>query len=483
MRIKTILHYLGLLIAVLGLFMLIPLIASLIYGDADSLAFATASAVSLVFGLFLWRLTGKTQRRLSQREAIVLVVGGYITAFIFGSLPYLLSGIFPSYLDALFESVSGLTTTGATVLTSIDSQGHGILLWRSLTQWLGGLGIITLFVALFPVLGIGASRLVEAETPGHQGERLTGRIRDTAKALWLLYIGLTGLEFVLLLIARLPAFDALSLTLTTIPIGGFTPADASIGAYNSMFVEGIIMFFMVAAGVNFGLYYFLLWKRQPGRLLRNPEFRAYLLILIGAVILVNWDLVVNMGLSIGDAMRFGTFNTLSIATTTGYSTTDFNTWPTLARSILLVLMVIGASAGSTGGALKVIRILVLAKYTFRRFLHTFNPHVVTPLKVGGAVISGRVTSRIISMALLYMGILVAGFLIMSALGLDLPTALSSVTASLGNVGPGLGAVGPAETYADIPALGKGVLMVLMLAGRLELFTLFVLLVPAFWRWR
>ncbi|MES0278221.1 MAG: TrkH family potassium uptake protein [Dehalococcoidales bacterium] len=483
MRIQTILHYLGLLIAVLGLFMLVPLIASLIYGDTDSLAFATASAVSLVFGLFLWRLTGKTQRRLSQREAIVLVVGGYITAFVFGSLPYVLSDIFPSYLDALFESVSGLTTTGATVLTSIDSQGHGILLWRSLTQWLGGLGIITLFVALFPVLGIGASRLVEAETPGHQGERLTARIRDTAKALWLLYIGLTGLEFVLLLIARLPAFDALSVTLTTIPIGGFTPTDASIGAYNSMFVEGIIMFFMVAAGVNFGLYYFLLWKRQPGRLLKNPEFRAYLLILIGAVILVNWDLVVNMGLSIGDAMRFGTFNTLSIGTTTGYSTTDFNTWPTLARSVLLVLMVVGASAGSTGGALKVIRFLVLAKYTFRRFFQTFNPHVVVPLKVGGAVISGRVTSRIISMALLYMGILVAGFLIMSALGLDLPTALSSVTASLGNVGPGLGAVGPAETYAGIPALGKGVLMVLMLAGRLELFTLFVLLVPAFWRWR
>jgi trk system potassium uptake protein TrkH len=463
--------------------MVIPLIASIIYDDADSLAFATASAVSLVFGVALWRLTGKTERRLSQREAIVLVVGGYITAFVFGSLPYLLADIFPGYLDALFESVSGFTTTGATVLTSIDSQGHGILLWRSLSQWLGGLGIITLFVALFPVLGIGASRLVEAETPGHQGERLTARIRDTAKALWVLYIGLTGLEFVLLLIARLPAFDALSVTLTTIPIGGFTPTDASIGAYNSLFVEGIIMFFMVAAGVNFGLYYFLLWKKQPGRLLGNPEFRAYLLILLGAVVLVNWDLVANMGLSVGEALRTGTFNTLSIGTTTGYSTSDFDAWPNLARSVLLVLMVIGASAGSTGGALKVVRFLVLAKYVYRRLLHTFNPHAVVPLRVGGSVISGRVTSRIISMALLYLGILVTGFLIMSALGLDLPTALSSVTASLGNVGPGLGGVGPAETYADIPGLGKGVLMVLMLAGRLELFTLFVLLVPAFWRWR
>jgi trk system potassium uptake protein TrkH len=334
MRIRTILHYLGLLIAVLGLFMLIPLIASLIYGDADSQAFATASVICLVFGLILWRLAGKTQRRLSQREAIVLVVGGYVTAFIFGSLPYLLSGIFPGYLDSLFESVSGFTTTGATVLTSIDSQGHGILLWRSLSQWLGGLGIITLFVALFPVLGIGAARLVEAETPGHQGERLTARIRDTAKALWVLYIGLTGLEFVLLLIAQLPAFDALSVTLTTIPIGGFTPTDASIAVYNSLLVEGIIMFFMVAAGVNFGLYYFLLWKKQPSRLLGNPEFRAYLLILLGAIVLVNWDLVTNMGLSIGEALRTGTFNTLSIGTTTGFSTSDFDAWPNLARSVL-----------------------------------------------------------------------------------------------------------------------------------------------------
>ena len=483
MRIKIILHYLGLLIAVLGLFMLLPLAFSLSYGEPDTQAFAVSMVISLTFVLLLWRLTPLTERKLSRREAIVLVVGGYLTASAFGALPYELAGIFPSYLDSFFEAVSGYTTTGATVLNSIEGQSHGILFWRSFSQWLGGMGIIMLFVALFPVLGIGAAHLVEAETPGHQGERLTARIRDTAKALWLIYLGLSVLEFVLLLLAKLPFFDALTVTLSTIPIGGFAATNLSIGAYNSLLVEGIIMFFMVAAGVNFGLYYFLFWKRQPGRLLGNPEFRLYIALLIGAVLLINLDLVINMGLSIGDALRYGSFNSISIMTTTGFSTTDFGAWPTFARSALLVLMVIGASAGSTGGALKVVRILVLAKYTLRRIRLAFNPSAVIPLKVGGSVLSERVTSRIVGMSILYFAILIIGFLIMSALGLDMTTALSSVTASLGNVGPGLGAVGPAESYFAIPPIGKVTLITCMLAGRLELFTLLVLLTPAFWRWR
>ena len=484
MRIKAVLHYLGLLVAVLGLSMLIPLAFSLYYKEPDAQAFAVSAAISLVFGLLLWRLTPLKGKRLSQREAIVLVVGGYLSAAAFGALPYMLADIFPSALDAFFEAMSGYTTTGATVLTSIDTQPHGILLWRSLTQWLGGMGIIMLFVALFPVLGIGAAHLVRAETPGgHQGERLTARIRDTVKALWIMYLGLSIAEIVLLLLAKLPFFDALTVTLSTIPIGGFTATNLSIGGYNSLLVEGIVIFFMVAAGVNFGLYYYLFWKRQPGRLFNNPEFKLYIALLIGAVLLINLDLIINMGMSIGDAFRYGSFNTASIMTTTGFATADFNAWPPFARSLLLVLMVIGASAGSTGGALKVIRLLVLVKYTFRRIRLAFNPSAVIPLRVGGTVLPEGVISRIIGLTILYFLILWTGFLIMSALGLDLETALSSVTASIGNVGPGLGLVGPEANYAIIPPLGKGVLITLMLAGRLELFTLLVLFVPAFWRWR
>jgi trk system potassium uptake protein TrkH len=486
MRIKVTLHYLGLLIAIVGSTMLLPLCWSLYSQEPDTSAFAISMAITLGSGLLLWRLTSldTSGRRISRREAIALVAGSWIAASLFGALPYSLSGALPSFLDSFFEAMSGYTTTGATVFASIESQYQGILLWRALTQWLGGMGIIMLFVALFPMLGIGSAHLAEAEMPGgQQGEKLTARMRDTAKALWLIYFGMTIAEFILLRIAGMPVFDAVTVTLSTTPTGGFAPTALSIGAYNTLFIELIVLFFMVAAGVNFGLYYYLIWKRQPGRLFSNPEFKLYIAFLIGAILLMNLDLVMNTGMSLSEAFRYGSFQAVSIMTTTGFTTADFNIWPEFSRSLILVLMVIGASAGSTGGALKVIRLLVLAKYTYRRILLAFNPRAVVPLKIGGSIIPEGVTSRIISLTVLYFVVLAACFLIMSGLGLDMTTALSSVTASLGNVGPGLGLVGPMENYFFVPAVGKGVLIFCMLAGRLELFTLLMLFTPAFWRWR
>ncbi len=484
MRIKVVLHYLGLLIASIGLAMLLPLLWSLFNNGTDTSAFAISIAISLGSGLLLWRLLPVKERGMSRREAIVLVVGSWMAASLFGALPYTFSGALPNFLDAYFEAMSGYTTTGATVLTSIETQAEGILLWRSLTQWLGGMGIIMLFVALFPILGIGAAHLAEAEMPGgQQGERLTARIRDTAKALLFIYFGMTITEFILLRTAGLPIFDAMAVTFSTTPIGGFTPTDLSIGAYNSLFVEAIVIFFMIAAGINFGLYYFLIFKRQPMRLLKNSEFKLYITLIILVTLILNLDLIINMGLPFGEALRYSSFQTVSILTTTGFTTADFNAWTDFAKSLLLILMIIGASAGSTGGALKVIRLLVLAKYTYRRILLAFNPRAVIPLKIDGNVIPEGITSRIIGLAILYFVTLVICFLIMSGLGLDNITALSSVIASLGNVGPGLGMVGPAENYSLIPPLGKGVLMFCMLAGRLELFTLMMLFTRAFWRWR
>ena len=413
----------------------------------------------------------------------MLVAVGWILASAFGALPFELAGTFQNYLNAYFEAMSGFTATGATVITDIGSQPHGILLWRSLTQWLGGMGIITLFVALFPILGIGAARLVEAEMPGLQAERLTARIRDTVKAVWLLYLGFSALEFILLCLARMPVFDALTVTFSTMPTGGFTPTNLSIGAYNSQFIEGIIILFMMVAGVNFGLYYFLLWKRQPEHMLGNSEFRLYIVLLIGASLFIALNLINSMGLSIGEAFRQGSFQAVSIMTTTGFATADFNVWPAFAKSALLILMVIGGSAGSTAGAIKVIRLLVLSKYIYRRILLFFNPRAVIALKVGGNVLSESVISRIIGMTILYLAILVVASLVMSALGLDQVTALSSVAATMGTVGPGLGLVGPAANYLCIPELGKVVLIVCMLVGRLELFTVLVLLAPSFWKWR
>jgi len=483
MRIKVVLHYLGLLITILGFSMFLPLAWSLYYREPDSLAFAISMGISIGFGLLLWRLIPVGERRLGRREAIMLVAGGWVLASAFGTLPYVLAGTFPSYLDAYFEAMSGFTTTGATVLASIESQSHGILLWRSLTQWLGGMGIITLFVALFPILGIGAAHLVEAEVPGPQAERLTARIRDTAKVLWLLYFAFSALEFILLWLAGMPPFDALTVTFSTMPTGGFAPTTLSIGAYNSLFIEGIVIFFMMVAGINFGLFYFLLWKRQPGRLLANPEFRLYIALLIGASILIALDLTRNMGLSFGEAFRYSGFQAVSIMTTTGFVTANFDAWSAFAKAALLVLMVIGASAGSTGGALKVIRLLVLVKYAYRRIVLAFNPRTVIPLKIGKSVLSEGVISGIIGMSILYFAILIVGFLVMSAIGLDHITALSSVAATLGNVGPGLGLVGPVSNYLWIPPVGKVVLIICMLAGRLELFTVLVLLTSSFWRWR
>ena len=483
MNINNVLRYLGLIIAGTGIFMLVPFITSLIYGESEAGAFAVSLVISLVVGVGLWRLIPIKQKGIKQREAILIVVGGWVGASAFGALPYVLSGALPNYLDAFFEALSGYTTTGASVMADIDVQSHSVLIWRSLSQWLGGMGIIMLFVAMFPLLGIGAAHLIDAEMPGQQGEKLRSRIQDTAKVLWLTYMGLTILEVICLLFTGMSFYDAACVTFSTVSIGGFTTTALSIASYNSLAVEMIVMVFMLLAGVNFGLYYYVFWKGQPGKLWHNSEFKLYLALVFGAVLLVNIDLVANTGMAVADALRYGSFNTVSIATTTGFSTMDFDGWPPLSRSLLLVLMVIGASAGSTGGALKVVRVLVLVKYTYRRLRRTFNPSHIIPLKLDGNVIPNSVVSRIISLTIIYLVVLWGGFVAMSALGLDLVTALSAVTASLGNVGPGLGGVGPALNYASIPEIGKGVLILLMLAGRLELFTLMVLFVPSFWKWK
>jgi len=483
MRIKVVCHYLGLLTAIVGAFMLLPFLWSLFSREPATAAFATSAGICIIFGLLTYKLAPVGEGKLSRREAILVVAGGWILASLFGSLPYVLSGTFTSYYDACFESVSGFTTTGATVLTSIETQLESILLWRSITQWLGGMGIITLFVALFPMLGIGAAHLVEAEMPGPDAGRLTPRIRDTAKSVWLLYVGFSGLEFIMLLIAGLAPFHALTVTFSTMPTGGFTATNLSIAAFNSVFVEGIVIFFMVLAGINFGLFYFLIWKRQPGQLLKNPELRVYGSLLVIATALIAFNLTTSIGLPLGESFRQSAFQVVSIMTTSGFVTANFDVWPNFARAALLMLMIVGASAGSTGGALKVVRFVVLLKYTFNQIIRAFNPRAVLPLRLGKTILSDRVVSRIIGTAILYFLTLTGAFLAMSAVGLDHETAMSSVISCVGNVGPGLAMVGPEANYQFIPAVGKVILMVCMLVGRLELFTMLMLLTPSFWRWR
>ncbi len=478
---RSIIHYLGLLLALVGGVMAVPAVFSLIRGEAAGSSIAAAAEITIICGGLSYFLTRRGRKQLTQKEALVVVVGSWFTVSAFGALPYAFSGALPNYLDAFFETMSGFTTTGATVMTTITGQPDGILLWRSLTQWLGGMGIIMLFVALFPLLGIGASQMAEAEMSGEKGERLTSRIRDTAKALWLIYVGFTLLCFGTLALAGLPLLDSVNISLTTMATGGFAPVNLSIEDYQSVPVELIVNVFMVIAGINFALFYHLLIKGKPSRLLRNPEFQLYIGLLGATAFLLTLDLVFHNVYPLDDALRLSAFQVTSIMTTTGYSTANFDQWPNFSRAVLLMLMAVGGMAGSTAGGLKVIRSLILFKYTYRRVILAFNPNAVIPIKLGGLVLPEKTISRTVGITVAFFAVMWGGFLLMSALGLDVETALSSVVTTLSNVGPGLGGIGPYENFAWIPGLGKVVLIFLMLAGRLELFTLLIVLTPAFWR--
>jgi len=484
--IRIVIKYLGVVVAILGALLCFPLFWSLaVAHDGTHASFLIPACFALVGGLSLFRFFPVEKRSLSLREGLALVTCTWLVGSIIGAIPYVISGTLPSFVDAFFETMSGFTTTGATVLTAIGHQPPSILLWRNFSQWIGGMGIITFFVALFPMFGVGAARLFEAEMPGPQPERLRARVVDTARALWLLYVAFSLIEFALLwLVARLPFYDSMNIMFGTMPTGGFLHLQQSLGTYvDSPFVTTVVTFFMLAAGVNFALYFYALRRRQAGALLGNPEFRLYAGVFLVSSGAIAFDLVNRTGMTIGRAVQHATFQVASIQTTTGFATADFDLWPALSRSLLLLLMVIGACAGSTGGGLKVVRLLVVFRYAFRQVVVAFSPRSVMPLKLGGETVPEAMVSAIAGMAVLYVLALGAGFLCMSALGLDVVTAFSSVAASVGNVGPGLGAVGPARDFAFIPDIGKLVLAGLMLVGRLEFVTVMALVSPSFWRWR
>ena len=486
MSIRIVLKYLGPLMGVLAAAFAIPLACSLAYGDGVASAFIVPALVAGLVGAGLWLLVPLDRRSLSRREGLALVTITWIAGSLIGALPYTLSGVLPAYTDAVFETMSGFTTTGATVFTSIGDQPASILLWRNFSQWLGGMGIITLFVAFFPVLGVGAARIFEAEMPGPQPERLRARIRGTARTLWLTYCGFSAAELLLLVsFGSLPVYDALNVTFATMPTGGFLHLEQSIGAYaDNVFVTTVVTAFMLLAGVNFALYYYYMRRgRDISVIARNPEFRLYAGIFLVATALIVFDLVTRAGYAIGSALQHGAFQVATILTTTGFTTTDYDVWPTLSRGVLLVLMIVGASAGSTGGGLKVVRLLVLAKYAFRQVVSAFRTRSVMFVKVGGQVVPDATVSSVLGMAILYVFTLGVGYLVLSGLGIESTTAFSAVAATTGNVGPGLAGVGPTQNYMFIPAFGKIVLTLCMLVGRLEFVTAMALLTPAFWYWR
>jgi trk system potassium uptake protein TrkH len=400
-----------------------------------------------------------------------------------GGAPYLIEGTFASPIDSTFEAMSGFTTTGATLLSDIEAESPSILFWRSMTQWLGGIGIVVLFVAVAPYLGMHAARLLSAEVSGINQPRFTPRIADTAKGLLVVYMTLSVAEILALLLAGMNLYDAVVHTFTTIATGGFSPYTASIGFFDSVAIEVIVMVFMALSAVSFALYYILYSRRQLG-VLADRELLAYLGIIAGSILFV-WGILVfegDYGNAWGEALRYSAFDVISVITTTGFITADFDQWNTAARLALFILMFVGGCAGSTAGGIKVTRGLVVARTISQDIYKSIHPRAVLPLKFGNKIISEDVRTAILGLVLAWFAVFAAASLLLS-LQADLSpiSSLSAVAATLNVIGPGLGQVGASESYAVVDSLGRVVLIVCMLLGRLEIVTALALLSPAFWR--
>lgn len=479
MNFRSVLAIEGTLLIFLGLFMLLPAGFSLYYRGDDLTAILISAGISVAVGLAL-RLGFRLNGDLRIKDSYATVSLGWILAAFFGALPFYLSGYIRSLTDAIFESMSGFTTTGASILSDVEALPHGLLLWRSLTQWLGGMGIIVLSLAILPLLGVGGMQLFKAEIPGPVPDKLRPRLQETAKILWGVYALLSLVEVLLLLAGRMSLFDSLCHTFTTMATGGFSTKNASIAYFHSLYIEAVIIFFMFIAGTNFSLHY----HGVRGRLSaywKSEEFRFYLGFVAGGVVLATLVNLLAGSAGLFGAMRQSSFQVVSIMTTTGFATVDFGRWAPAGQMVLLLLMFFGGCAGSTGGSLKILRVMILLKQGRVELKKLLHPHAVLPVRVDGRVVSPQVVSNVLAFVFLYFIIFVAASLAMSLLGLDLVSAFSSVAATLGNVGPGLGLVGPSANYLFIPTAGKWLLVFCMLAGRLEIYTLLILLTRDFWQ--
>jgi len=404
----------------------------------------------------------------------------WVLASAFGGLPFLFAGVVPSFCDAFFETMSGFTTTGASVIPNLDGVPRGILFWRALTQWLGGMGIIILSIAILPILGVGGMQLFKAEIPSPVKDKITPRIAETARNLWIVYIAISAVEAVLLALGGLSVFDAVCHTFATMATGGFGTYDASIAHFNSLYVEIVIIVFMFIAGVNFTLHY-RLFRGDPRPLLRDPEFRLYTSIVLVATALITLDLRLNVFAGLGESLRYAAFQVVSILTTTGFATANFDQWPAPSKLTLVLLMFVGGCAGSTGGAIKCLRFMIVVKQTFIELYRLIHPHAVLSVKIAKVAVPPEIVSSIRSFFFLYIALATAATLTLTILGVDMLTSVSGVAATIGNVGPGLGLVKASSTYAGLPQAAKWVLSLCMLLGRLEIYTVLVLLVPDFWK--
>ncbi|MBW6470654.1 MAG: TrkH family potassium uptake protein [Methanosarcinaceae archaeon] len=476
MSFKIVLNVLGGLLRFLGVIMIIPLLVAYYY-DESLYPFIVAVAVTGFTGIFL-SLKYKSDEEWKTREGFAIVAFGWLAAVAFGAIPYVFDGITP--LNAIFESMSGFTTTGATVFVDIESHSRSILFWRSMTQWLGGMGIIMLFIAILPKLGVAGRQLFRAEAPGPTEDKLKPRIRETAKILWMVYVVISLIEVVLLLLAKMSLYDAVTHTFTTMACGGFSTYSDSVKAFNSPLIEGIITLFMFIAGANFALHYKTLYVNKKS-LLKDNEFKLYAGIVLFATGLLTILLWRDMDYTAFDSFRYAIFQVISIVTTTGFATIDFNLWSDSTRMLLFIVMFIGGSAGSTAGGIKVVRVLLLLKYGRRELFKSIHRKAIKPIKFNGATVSDDVMHSIVSFVVIYLIIFIVSSVILSILGMDMISSLTASIATLGNIGPGFNLVGPMANFDVVHPIGKLVLIANMWIGRLEVFTVIVMLTPEFWK--
>ncbi len=475
---RAVLRVLGALLTFVGLTLLLPIGVSLYYGDGDLPALLWSLGLNLTVGLFLWRLKAD-ERELRVREGFAIVTFGWLLLVLFGVLPYLLADVGISFTDAFFETMSGYTTTGATILDDVEALPHGVLMWRSLTHWLGGMGIIVLSLAILPMLGVGGMQLFKAEVPGPAVDKLQPRVQDTAKALWGVYVLITIAETVLLKLGGMSVFDAICHTFGTVATGGFSTKNAGIEHFDSAYIEYVIIVFMLIAGTNFALHYRAL-SGQPGTYVRSSEFRFYLTVVAVTAAVVFLDLVVRQNWNASLSLRKSLFQVTSLVTTTGYHSADYELWTPSSQLFLVTLMFFGGCAGSTGGGVKMVRVYLMLKYAAVQFKRLLHPSAVIPIRLDRRSVSLDAIADIQTFLLLYLSIFVVASLLMSLLGLDLITSVSTVISSLGNIGPGIGQIGPTENYAHLPFAAKWLLSFLMLTGRLELYTVLVIFGRHFW---
>lgn len=481
MHFRIIVRFVAIVVLFLGISMILPLAAAWFYGEGSAGSLSISMLISISVGL-IFSLLARTKQdaQLAHRDGIAIVTLGWVMAGFVGTLPYVFSGAIPDFTNAYFESLSGFTTTGASILGNIEELPRGILLWRSQTQWLGGMGIIVLSIAILPYLGVGGMQLYKAEIPSPVVDKLKPRISETAKTLWKVYLFFTVLEALLLLAGGMSLFDSICHAFCTMPTGGFSSKNASIAHFNSPYFDAVIMVFMLIAGINFSLHYKLI-KGDGKIFVKDPECRMFLFIVAVFILLITFNIHGSIYGSLAKAFRYAAFQVTSIITTTGFATADFDTWPPLSKFILLLCMFLGAMAGSTGGGMKTMRILLLFRHGYREIFRIIHPHAVSIVKIGGNPVPANTLSSIWGFFVLYLGLFVSATAVMAAMGLDLISAIAAVAASVGNIGPGLGLVGPTESYLSIPLAGKWILIFCMLLGRLEIYTVFVLLVPEFWR--